>query len=742
MNENKLFKINKMKNTGLLLSCLGVIAFVCLSNSCKIVRRADSHFEYFEYTKAIPLYKKVVEKDSTNAMAWAKLGDCYRMNNQTEEAEMSYKEAVKSPKTAEIYKLYYAQMMVNNLKYAEAHEVIDDYLKSSPGDERAILLDSGISHKDNFLINKDKFSVQKININSEDGDFCPVLFREGIAFTSSRPSDSRGNHLHSWTGKRYYSIYYAKGSETNFETPSIFLEGVQTQYNNSTLCFSKDGNEMILTRNNIEKGKIKLGADSTVRLKLYFSVLKNENWSDVVPFKYNSDQYSCAHPALSTDGSKLYFSSDMPGSIGGMDLWVSSRTNDGWSQPENLGPNVNTTGNEIFPTVMDDGTIYYSSNGHEGLGGLDIYSTKESDGKYSIAENAGAPINSSDDDFGFIWDTKNRVGYLSSNRTHQGYNDDIYCLTKNFVDLLSYVYDKQTGEPVDRSRIRIISEDTLVQTMLTENNTSPSQKIRRDKNYKLIIESENYKTDTVELGSGYFRSCGDSLVVKIPLEKDETLMAMEGKIFNDASKIPVSDARLMLINSTCNDTLWTTTGADGNYSFTHLEKDSRYKLVVESPYSLPYSIDTSTVGLASNATIHRNIGLYCLSENMVLNNIYYDLNKAAIRPDAAMELNKLAALMKQNPKIKIELGSHTDSRASADYNMKLSKRRAKSAVEYLMKHGVEKDRMVAQGYGEIKLVNNCVDEGDTKVYCTEEEHQLNRRTEIRILSRDYTANTE
>jgi outer membrane protein OmpA-like peptidoglycan-associated protein len=470
--------------------------------------------------------------------------------------------------------------------------------------------------------------------------------------------------------------------------------------------------------------------------------LKNNSWSDVVPFPFNSDQYSCAHPALSPDGTQLYFSSDMPGSIGGIDIWVSSRTADGWSRPVNLGPNVNTISNEIFPTVLDDGTIYYSTNGLEGLGGLDIYSTTEKDGNYSPAKNAGAPINSSDDDFGFIWDTNNRVGYLSSNRTHQGYNDDIYCLSKNYVDLLSQVYDKKTGEKINHSKIRIIAADSSIEAMQIEANVNASKQIRRNRDYKLIVESENYKTDTITLAAGDFKSYGDSMLVKIPLDKDESLLTMEGKIMNDASKIPVSDAKIMLINNTCNDTLWTTTGPDGNYSFSHLEKDSHYKLVVESPYSLPYTTDTSTVGLAADATIRMNVGLYCLSENMVLNNIYYDLNKSTIRPDAARELDKLVALMQQNPKIKIELGSHTDSRASYDYNMKLSKKRAKSAVDYLTKKGIDKDRMVAQGYGESKLVNKCVDEGDTKVYCSEADHQLNRRTEIRILSWNYTASTQ
>ncbi len=723
-----------MKNKDIILNWLIMVVVMCLINSCKVIETADSRYEHMEYSKAISKYLRALKNDSSNTAAWAKLGDCYRLNNQTLEAESCYKMAMANPDLKHEYKLYYAQTLMNNGKYDEALTWIENYMLSEPNDPRGAELEAGIRGRADFNADKDKYKVEKLSINTEEAEYGPVLYNDGIIFTSSRESESWANRKHSWTGRRYYSLYYAKGKERNFENPVVFLKNIQTKYNNSSVCFNKKGDEMILTRNNIEKGKVKSSGDRVVKLKLYTSLLRDGQWTEAVPFPYNSNEYSCAHPALSPDGNKFYFASDMPGSIGGLDIWVCTRTADSWSQPKNLGPSVNTKGNEIFPTIAEDGTIYFSSNGHRGMGGLDIFSTSESNDTYSQAKNMGAPVNSPDDDLGLIWDNKNNIGYLSSNREHHGANDDIYSLVINTVRLSGLVYDEQSGKPLDQSTVRIIEQDSLVSVKQTGVEGNFTASVHLDKNYFFIAEHPDYRTDTLRLASEDMIVKGDSVYVKIPLERQQLLISLEGKIYNESSGLPVDSAQVTLINLTHNDTMKMTTGPDGLYAFANLAPESRYKVIAETEYCIPNAVDTSTIGITESKTLKIDFGIYCLSDNLVLHNIYYDLDKYNIRPDAAKELDKLVVLMLKYNHIKIELGSHTDCRASAAYNMTLSHNRAKSAVAYLVAHGVNRKRLTAQGYGESKLVNRCECEGERRVDCTEEEHQLNRRTEIKILS--------
>jgi outer membrane protein OmpA-like peptidoglycan-associated protein/tetratricopeptide (TPR) repeat protein len=697
-----------------------------------MVDKANMHYEEFAYAKAIPIYKKALAKDTAaiDAESWYRFGYCYRANNQTALAEECYAKVARNPNSKSIYKLNYAEMLMENGKYEEASEWMDKYLNAVPNDGRAIELSRGLNNIETFFTEKDYYKVQKLNISSLDAEYGPAFYKEGLVFTSSRSSTKKNKGTHDWTGKKYYSLFYAKGSKSNFEDPVIFLEGVQGKYNNSSLCFNKEGTEMILTRNNLGKKRRLLHEDEVLRLQLYFSTLVDGQWTDVVPFKYNSDTYSCAHAALSRDGSKLYFSSDMPGTIGGMDLWVCNRTPDGWSTPVNLGPGINTLGNEVFPTYASDNTLYFSSNGHAGIGGLDIYSAKDSAGIYTMVNNLGAPFNSSDDDFNLIYDSTNTAGYFSSNRSQQEKNDDIFYIQKFEIKLKGFVLDKRTNELLAASNVRIIEEDLSPKESRTGDDGLFRSALRPNKNYLIIADHDDYKSDTLRLEASVIKAAGDSIEVEIPLINE---IALVGQVTNESDGTGIVGSSVLLVNYSTNDTIWTTTGADGSYRFDDLDREVRYRVIAESKFCDSKSVDTSTIDMQGRI-IRINIALFCLSGNIVLKDIYYDLDKSNIRPDAAIELDKLVSLMKKYPQMKIELGSHTDCRASFTYNMALSKRRAASAVLYLEQHGINRKRLVAAGYGETRLVNGCSCEGGVFVPCSEAEHQMNRRTEIKILS--------
>jgi outer membrane protein OmpA-like peptidoglycan-associated protein len=374
---------------------------------------------------------------------------------------------------------------------------------------------------------------------------------------------------------------------------------------------------------------------------------------DPQPLNFSSDSFTCGHPSLSKDGQVMYFASDMPGGYGGKDLYfvTYSKRSKEWGDPVNLGPTINTAGDEVYPFIHEDGTLYFSSNGHIGLGGTDIYFSKGSATDWSTPLNMKSPINSGGDDFSLILSKDKESGYFTSNREGGKGQDDIYrfYMTPLVFTLHGIVRDSKTKE-------------IMVNTILTIINSNDSA--------KLVI-----KTDA----AGYYK-------ISLKPRTDYELFGAHEDYYD--SKIEFQ----------------TTKGLEVS---TDLEQD----LLLE-----PF--DYSTV--------------------FTLEGILYDLDKANIRPDAALVLDTMVYLLNKYPKIRIELGSHTDCRADSAHNQDLSQRRADSAVAYIVRSGIDPDRMIAKGYGEAKLVNDCGCEGTYITRnCTEAEHQLNRRTTFKLLDNKY-----
>ncbi len=696
--------------------------------------KADKRFESYEFSKAIPVYEKFLEHDSTNKEALENLGNCYRLTNQVDKAEQCYAKVVVIPGTESIYKFYYAQALLTNEKCAEAEKWFDAYHKEVPGDKRGEEFLAAVKDREKSSDDDRTFIAQAININSSDGDFGAAVYKEGIVFSSSRLKDAWSDRKDYWTGVRYTSLYFAKGKATGFSEPELFASSVQTKYNNGPVCFNKNGDEMYFTRNNIEEGKVHANKESIVKIKIFSSLYQNGHWSDPVSFAYNNDKYSCGHPALSADGTKFYFSSDMPGTLGGMDLWVCTKEGSSWSKPQNLGPMINTQGNEVFPTVTDDGTLYFSSNGLPGKGGLDIFSTTLSNGKYAVQQRLHAPFNSPDDDFSFVMDLKTQSGYFSSNRVHQGMNDNIFSFCKNVISVVTLVVDKKTNEPLVESTVKIVQDGNVVEEKRTDKTGRVVMSVIPDKKYKIIADHESYESDSLDLSDANYTTVKDSALIVLALAKTNVLISIEGQAMNDATGKPSPEANLVFINLMNNDTVLKKTDAEGRFSFTNLLPATRYRIIAGTDYCESKVLDTNTTGITKTAAMKININLFCLSDKFVMKNIYYDLDKYNIRPDAATELDKLVDLLKRYPAIKIELSSHTDCRNTNDYNMKLSQNRADAVVTYLVQHGIKNNRLHGTGYGESKPVNKCECEGKHVVPCTEEQHQMNRRTEVKITS--------
>jgi outer membrane protein OmpA-like peptidoglycan-associated protein len=509
-----------------------------------------------------------------------------------------------------------------------------------------------------YVYGQDNYRVKNLEVNTKLSDFGPSYYQGDLIFASNGLDDNKSKK--NWTnGQPYLELYRgAKSSDGEIMDPKPFSDDVNTKYHESNAVFTGDGKTVYFTRNNYfnnEYGKDTMGWNN---LKLFRADVDEQGaWSNVMPLPFNDDNYSVGHPALSPDGRILYFTSDMPGSMGQTDIFKCTVGSDGsYGAPMNLGSQVNTYGKEMFPYVTPSGKLYFSSDGRGGMGGLDVYVVPTNN--TSIApQNVGSPINSSKDDFCFIIDEAKHNGYFSSNRETGKGDDDIY-------------YFDELNAPQFKCSQVIAG-------------------VVRDKTNGALLPGSLV---TLYKGS----------------QKIESVMV----------------------------------GSDARFSFPKMDCESSYRVVGEKEM---YSQDEKTVATTNQADLELGVDLALASNKKAveeaeyldkcqyaldnINTIYFDLDKYYIRPDAAIELEKIVKVMNKCQDIKIEARSHTDSRASHAYNVTLSQNRAQSTVDYIVSRGILKDRITAKGFGETELVNKCKD----GVNCSEGEHQVNRRTEFVIV---------
>ncbi len=750
----------------LLLAVLSLASLAAQAQSARL-RAANKQFDNLSYVSAVRAYEEFLRADkkkdpAETREALIKLGYSYRKLQDSRNAERVYGDLVKNytDLDSEMY-LYYAQALATNGKYRESQKMYSQYGEKQAQDLRGRRFTVSYMDMNRFYQDSSSYRLYDLPINSRQADFSPMYYKGGLVFVSARDESGAVKRVFNWNQTPFLDLYFhpdtnqlrvpgsvvtrtsnaavlggggdAKANQTEtlvepqkLTKAEIFSKTLNTKYHEGPMTFTKDQSFIVFTRNNTSKGKSGKSSDGVKKLKLYSSVNKNGKWVDIQELPFNSSEYSVGHPAFSPDDTKLYFASDMPGGYGGTDIYVVEYNNGQWGTPVNMGKEINTEGNEMFPYVDETGNLYLSSDGHEGLGGLDGFYAELRDGvAYKGVLNVGAPINSEKDDFGFIADRGRTTGYFSSNRKKGVSDDDIYAFRRTCKQLNVLVYDAKTGTPLESADVRIVRNGVNQELRVTNESGRTDLCIDTNTEYEFKAIKEGYAMNSVRY-STLTQSPKPTMDLKIYLERSENTL-VKGVIKTEVNQKPAPGVKVTLRNEKDKSEQTVTTGPDGGYEFA-TKPNAPYTITAQKDR---YATKKAQYSKAKKkAVVTDSLGLYGVGDVFQLKNIYYDLNKFFIRPDAARELDHVLAILKEYPQMQIELRSHTDARATDMYNMRLSENRARAALDYLVSRGVPASRLVAKGYGESEILNGCID----GVNCSEDEHQQNRRTEFKIVA--------
>ncbi|MDN3667482.1 OmpA family protein [Algibacter miyuki] len=638
-----------MKLKNYILVCIALMLSITVFAQQGKQKRADTLFNKFSFVKAAKVYRELIQDNYNRDYATRQLADCYALLRDPRNASRYYKSVVKQENVPVEYYYKYAQSLRGMKKYDESTKWLQTF-KDSGG-----VVNSNDFSKDlNFITSvfnaKQQYFLDKVRFNSKFSDF-GAFEKDGLVyFASSRDEGVAIKRLYGWNEQPFLDIYVAKaGTRRNVNHTSKLKGDVNSIYHDGPAVITKNGQTMYFSRNNYKdqvEGKDNKGLTN---MKIYRATLRDSIWTDVEDLSINNADFSTQHPALNNDDTELYFASDRPGGYGGSDIYVVDINADGTlGEPENLGGIINTEEADGFPFINNEGTLFFSSAGHVGLGLLDVFATikGEDDKADEVVDviNLGVPINSNKDDFSFTMNPNGITGYFASNRTGGRGDDDIYAYhRKPVLHVEGVVTDAINAKPIANSTIDLINDKgEKVAYMLTDKNGYYQINIDRDQDYKIVASQDKY----------------------------------------------IDDYR----NFTSKD------------------------------------LQTELTSITANLLLNPVPDVIKLAE---LNTIYFDFDKHNIRPDAALELDKIVDLMlNQYPEMVIRIESHTDSRGALSYNDKLSIDRANSTYEYLVSKGVKAERITEhEGFGERRLTNGCQD-GQK---CEEEAHQLNRRTQFIVI---------
>lgn len=728
-----------MKTHKIILLAVLLLAFQSGFAQKRYIKKGDKQYFGYNYAKAVKFYEAVDNKDIDLERI---LADCYQKLEIYNNARVLYERILNRPERNFDDVWNYFLVLQKLEEYELANQQLRLLTDLKPSDSRVLAYVADTAYFTKLKGAEPLFEIKNLKLNNKQQDFGPVFFKEEIVFASSR--NRMGFISRIWNGNSLPFLNIVK-ARIDYDDELIkdkhFYKKLNKKYHDGPVSFNEDFTVMAITRNNYKSKS----ADGTRKLQIFISEFINNKWTDPVSFPYNNPEYSVGQASLTPNGRYMYFVSDMPGGKGGTDIYKIERRKDGtWGKLINI-ENINTEGDEMFPYYHNSGTLFFASNGHPGLGGLDLFATNATDDSYSVVKNLGVPVNSCRDDFAMTFDKDLKKAYFTSNRSDGKGSDDIYFAKAlkpiTLRKLIRGVSKDKQDIIVPQAMVKLLYNDLVVDSTLSDSLGKYEFPVEIFGLYTLTGEKEGYIGDDTIANTDVPEEIiyADLILDRLPV------FALHIKVTEKVSGKPVEGVKVTLVNKISGTEEVLLTSADGDYG--------RALENVSINDSLKYHLKYQKEGYFSvyadfNELIDKE-GTYYIREQLVryedlkvgddlgkyfaINMIFFDLDKYNIRPDAAIELDKIVSIMNQYPTMVIELGSHTDCRASYAYNIRLSQNRAKSSAAYIKQRITKPERIYGKGYGETKLVNECECEGKVIVPCTDEQHQLNRRTEFVIV---------
>lgn len=717
-------------------------------------KTADHLFDEMSYASAVGYYKDLSKARKPSENNLRRLAICYYKLQDFEKAEQAY---------ARLSSLYPQALTENDLfnqiqclkslgKYGEVEAVMKKL--SDKNSNSTFLAAHRLNPGYETKLKKDSLKYRIFNVkdvNTEYSEFYPYIYEKGKALmmVSNRRNVVAKNKTFAFDDTYFTDIYTAdKKDSLSFGDVKPLTKKVSTKYHDGPAVFSADGKTMYITRTNYLNHKLGKSSRKIANLKLLiFAKTANGDWDEGTVFPFCSDEYSLGHAALSLDEKRLYFVSDMPGGYGETDLWYSDLVNGTWQKPVNMGADINTEGQEMFPYINEQAILFFTSNGYAGLGGLDICYSFPVGGSYPEGRLLDYPVNTRFDDFGFYVNPDLRTGYFSSNRPGGKGKDDIYYFNSTSplfgISVEGKARNSYSKQPVAGAKVRLLDQSgKAIDSVRTSQDGRYGMQIPDpSKQYTMVVEETAvYSSQSLNLKS-LAPGKNEKDILLYP-KYTVVCLVTEG----NGSK-PLDGVKASLTDKVNNEKFNYITGADGRFTAGIKDKKAgdqmHYTVKLEKPGYITSVQDVDIVlDTAVVIDLHKiiNAGLEKMKKGtdigkiVKINPIYFDVAKWDIKPEAAKELDKIVSVMMENPTMRIELGSHTDCRSAKAYNMLLSEKRAKASASYIISRGIDKSRIYGKGYGETRLINACECEGAKVVPCTEEQHQQNRRTEFIVVN--------
>jgi len=725
-------------------------------------KKADKLYQQKGYMASATKYQMKQDADDMQPEVMIRIANSYRLNGDAELAEYWYSKCINQSKDVED-KLHYAEVLQSTGKCEDAIRWFNEYQKVANSDRQFIADCSELS----TFKKHETVTVENLKaLNTKHLDFSAVSHDGGVIFTSTRGGQKIKKVTDTWTKSNFSDVFFAKmNDEGKVENITPIEGGINKKYHDGVTTISKSGTVMYFSRNNSKKKK----NNKSINLKIYSSILVDGMWTNATDIGISGDNFGTCHPSLSADGKLLYFASDRPGGFGGMDIYVCANENGKWEKPQNLGPTINSAGNDIFPFVNQEGVLFFSSNGHKGLGGLDVFYAEKSstfdEGTWNVRRNLGTPFNTKKDDFGFYANEKMTKGFLTSNRFGGKGGDDIYTwgnnnepleLTEKKTSHLM-VMDAKTNSGIKNAVVTIENVNGNGTPMEGKTNVKGllETTVEEGNVYKVTIEKEGFMPMEKEISAAEMM---DGISYTFNLEETKCV-ELFGTVVNEKYNKGIPNTDITLMNKCTGEKTVVTSQADGSFDFC-LENGCDFEVVANKNNFMTTETQVSTIEpskgnmkeikiemLPSNPPVKSNpvvktetktevkkhfLGndksTFHVGQVLTLKNIYYDFNQSNIRPDAQVELDHIVTMMNEFSNMEITLISHTDSRGDSNYNKILSEKRAVSARQYIISKGITPNRIIASGYGETALKNDCKDGTN----CSNDKHQINRRTEVLI----------